>query len=455
MASTSSIRVAYPQAALVSTGQPTVVVIPLDRPLTLVGSGDIAHLRLHSRHVDAVHAVVLNVDGRILVRDLASREGVVVNGSRVGLTVIEDGDEVTFGRTSFTLERGDAVHAAVDQPSPEAELCNDRWRLTLSAPICLIGSGPGCDAPLPAEAVAPKHALACAADGGWMLRGLEPNNFPRLNGRAKRRLRLPPGARVGIGAVELTFVVHRDAAETTATTTTPTTTTASTTTASTTTTPATTVTTQVAPQLSGQSVQDVQAVPENVAPPTMTTTAVEAARYDDAPPARSDVETGRDEPSPLNETGVPPADLALTPSDLEVACDDLFPPADSAPAPTVTPVATPEGAAVAAIPIEPTANVIRAATDDRGARPAAAVEPVAEEDSPEDSGDSKVGINYEAIRAWGPLAAAVAGVGGRAEAPAKPPPPTESAGARRWVLTGAALAVLIIGAVVGWFVFRG
>jgi pSer/pThr/pTyr-binding forkhead associated (FHA) protein len=438
MASTSSVRIAYPQASLISVGQPTVVVIPLDRPVTLVGSGDIAHLRLHSRHVDAVHAVILNADGRIVVRDLASGSGVIVNGSRAGLAVVGDGDEITFGRTTFKLESGELVQAAVDQPSPEAELISDRWRLELTAPICLIGSGPGCDAPLCAEAVAPKHAIACTADGGWMLRGLVPNNFPRLNGRAKRRLRLSPAARVGIGAVELKFVSHR-AAE-----------------------PSTTAS-PVFPSLGIEVGYDTNELRDGATPPRID---IELG-HDEPPPPRADVDLTREKITLPGEVDVvrddlvqaPSAfddarhDVTHTPGDMDVERDDFTPSAlpESEPA-SLPPDETEPG--VAAPPVEPT-NAPSAAQQRNAAVAADDLEPMDEAESPDDSTESKVGINYEAIKAWGPVAAAlVAGASGEEFEPPKESQP-EPAGMRRWVLTGAAVAVLVIGALVGWYVLSG
>src|ERR1700750_2241140 len=58
-------------------GKPSM---PMARAFTLVGSRHRAHLHLLSRSVSKSHAIIVNDNGSIYIRDTASREHVLVNG---------------------------------------------------------------------------------------------------------------------------------------------------------------------------------------------------------------------------------------------------------------------------------------------------------------------------------------------------------------------------------------
>src|SRR5437763_2290135 len=57
--------------------------IPLMRPVMLVGSRHNAHLHLLSRQISKAHALLVSSDGKVYIRDLASRTHVYVNGQEV------------------------------------------------------------------------------------------------------------------------------------------------------------------------------------------------------------------------------------------------------------------------------------------------------------------------------------------------------------------------------------
>src|SRR5689334_10974992 len=72
--SAASTPALVPQGAHV--GKPAM---PMGRPFTMIGSRHRAHLHLLSRSVSKAHAVVINDNGNLYVRDTASREHVYVN----------------------------------------------------------------------------------------------------------------------------------------------------------------------------------------------------------------------------------------------------------------------------------------------------------------------------------------------------------------------------------------
>ena len=455
MASSSSIRVAFPQARLVSTRPEENIVIPLDRPVFLIGSGDVAHLRLNSRQLETCHAVVLNAAGRLVLRDLLSQQGVYVNASRVERAELNAGDEVVFGKYAFRVERGPIDPLSTHQAAPPpAVLVDARRTLALRPPICLIGSDPRCDALLKADAVAGKHALACAADGKWVMRGLDPSNFPRRNGRAKRRWVLQSQDRVGLGAAEFLCVVPADLRGTIAASGAARELPASQQ-------PATSVATVILKSPGSSSAvkapgpQLTAKMLAQSAPPPATEFVVAASRESPAPPA---VELAQPEPAV-------PIDLAPTaPTAVQV------PPAP--PPPRVTMADTtreePDRLVRSYVTEAPVPVIASAASAPPPPRSNTPLEPIVtdldagEEDIADDSASSKASIDFEAIKGWGPLAMAVAGAHPRSSADDTASgaddvkaEPSASAG-RPWLIIFAGVFFLLMAlAAVGWFALHG
>jgi hypothetical protein len=73
-------------------------LIPLDRPITHIGRGLAADVRLEDAHVSRRHAIVaLRAEG-IRVLDDRSSNGTFVNGRPVTVAALSDGDVMRFGR---------------------------------------------------------------------------------------------------------------------------------------------------------------------------------------------------------------------------------------------------------------------------------------------------------------------------------------------------------------------
>ena len=85
------------------TGKPSM---PMGRPFTLVGSRHRAHLHLLSRTVSKSHAVIINDNGNLYVRDTASREHVFVNGHQVKEAELHHGDLLKIGSFTFKFADG-------------------------------------------------------------------------------------------------------------------------------------------------------------------------------------------------------------------------------------------------------------------------------------------------------------------------------------------------------------
>lgn len=100
----------------------------LDKAIILIGRQAECDLVLpDSRKISRLHCCVAQVDDSYLIRDLASLNGVRVNGNRVRESQIQEGDEIAIGDIHFKFEfrekivvpRKDAAPAGAKQsPNP-------------------------------------------------------------------------------------------------------------------------------------------------------------------------------------------------------------------------------------------------------------------------------------------------------------------------------------------------
>ena len=89
------------QARLIIDG----VSHPLTKPVTRVGRGSEADIRIDDPGVSRFHAEFL-MGQDVTVRDLGSTNGTFLAGEKVFDTPLQDGDELRLGTTSITFRRG-------------------------------------------------------------------------------------------------------------------------------------------------------------------------------------------------------------------------------------------------------------------------------------------------------------------------------------------------------------
>lgn len=76
-------------------------------PMT-VGRGLDVNIRVLDRWVSRLHCELVHVDGKLIVRDLESRYGTLVNRQHVSEHVLQPGDLLTIGMTTlFVVRDGD------------------------------------------------------------------------------------------------------------------------------------------------------------------------------------------------------------------------------------------------------------------------------------------------------------------------------------------------------------
>jgi S1-C subfamily serine protease len=103
------------------------------RPLT-IGREDSCDLTIKDDKVSRNHASLeLDSDGRVVLRDLESRNGTHVNGQRVRSTLLNGGEELRFGDTVVVFSV-DAPNAEHDQPGELREAALAATRVSARTP---------------------------------------------------------------------------------------------------------------------------------------------------------------------------------------------------------------------------------------------------------------------------------------------------------------------------------
>lgn len=103
-------------------GRSATTTLRLADGVTTLGRHDDCLIRIKSSQVSRRHCEILEIGGKLVVRDLGSSNGTFVNGKRVlGQQPLKPGDEVTVGAVTLRvvpLGRQDAAAQAVPASKP-------------------------------------------------------------------------------------------------------------------------------------------------------------------------------------------------------------------------------------------------------------------------------------------------------------------------------------------------
>lgn len=106
---------------IVVQGKPEGKVIPLLGPVFKIGRGETCHLRPNSDQVSREHAEFTVSANEVIVRDLGSRNGTLVNGKALTEPcVLKDRDLVQVGLLTFAVSIQDAPSAGSKPAAPAA-----------------------------------------------------------------------------------------------------------------------------------------------------------------------------------------------------------------------------------------------------------------------------------------------------------------------------------------------
>jgi len=114
-----------------------VSIISLEKAITLIGRHpDCDGILPENQKISRRHCCIAQVENRLILRDLGSMNGVIVNGEQVSEIDLNDGDEITIGDEDFVLEiktkgaakspvippkagKGDAPTPSKPKPAPQ------------------------------------------------------------------------------------------------------------------------------------------------------------------------------------------------------------------------------------------------------------------------------------------------------------------------------------------------
>lgn len=77
--------------------------ICLDRFPVVLGRGSTASVQLNDRWVSQTHCQLDTVEGRLIVRDLGSKNGTLINGQYAMESHLAPGDKLSVGLSTFVV----------------------------------------------------------------------------------------------------------------------------------------------------------------------------------------------------------------------------------------------------------------------------------------------------------------------------------------------------------------
>lgn len=203
-----------PRPALVPVGRyDSRPSFSLDRPVTLIGSRQRADIRLESDEVSRSHAVIINTGGRVVIRDLASRTHVYVNGRQVHEAQLADGDHVNIGRFMLRFAAGDSAPSGVRTAHVPriggAILTGDGLKsggVALNGTPCVVGCRKGVDVMLDGQDVSFAHALIFNDGERYAVQDLGSRTGTFVDGRrVDGHAELRPGSLIRIGSYRIRY----------------------------------------------------------------------------------------------------------------------------------------------------------------------------------------------------------------------------------------------------------
>ncbi len=213
---------------VISDDEGKQTVVPLVREEITIGRKEGNTIRLTERNVSRRHARLAKANGKFVVEDLHSYNGVKVNGQRIGgETSLEPGDQITIGDYLLALQVDGAEATAVDQHAPGVTQVDTAMIAAPGPPARLVmitPPAPGAEFSLTAErvrigraedldiwinhrSISREHAeIQKEPDGGLRLIDLGSANGVRVNGEDVQNALLVAGDVVELGQVRFRFV---------------------------------------------------------------------------------------------------------------------------------------------------------------------------------------------------------------------------------------------------------
>jgi pSer/pThr/pTyr-binding forkhead associated (FHA) protein len=108
---------------VVASGSKEGQVIPISGPKFIIGRADDCNLKPRSELISRYHCAIIAEDGYVAVRDLGSKNGVFINGTRVTTEQeLQNGDRISVGPLEFFIHLSVSVKG---QKKPKIESVSD------------------------------------------------------------------------------------------------------------------------------------------------------------------------------------------------------------------------------------------------------------------------------------------------------------------------------------------
>jgi pSer/pThr/pTyr-binding forkhead associated (FHA) protein len=228
---------------LIADDEGKTTVVPLVRDEITIGRKEGNTIRLTERNISRKHAKLRRSNGSFVLEDLASYNGVRVNGKKIGAeTALKPGDQIVIGDYQLALQlEGDTATTIPEQTAPTgAPGSNDAVTAMISAPpptpamgpparlVMMSPPAPGAEYALSRDrmrigraedleiwvnhrSISREHAEIVNDNGKLVLRDLASANGLRVNGSDTRSHELKPGDIIELGQVRFRFVPQGEA----------------------------------------------------------------------------------------------------------------------------------------------------------------------------------------------------------------------------------------------------
>ena len=211
---------------VISDDEGKQTVVPLVRDEITIGRKEGNTIRLTERNVSRRHARLVKANGKFVVEDLHSYNGVLVNGQRIGAeTPLEPGDQISIGDYHLAVQvegtetavdhqipAAQADTAMIAAPGPPARLVmitppTPGAEFALTGDKVRIGRAEDLDMWINHRSISREHAeVQKEPDGGLRLIDLGSANGVRVNGEDVQNTLLVAGDVVELGQVRFRFV---------------------------------------------------------------------------------------------------------------------------------------------------------------------------------------------------------------------------------------------------------
>lgn len=194
---------------IVRSGSNGGQAIACRRVVTLIGSRPGCKVHIAHPQIAPVHAAIVNTGSEIILLDLLTRAGTLLNGLKIEHEVIADGDLLAVGPVEFRIrlrqaepsDNGDlhpfdldlTPHAVALEHMPSGRVLQPKRK------VCLLGRKEGCDIQADDDSVSRAHALLFQFYGHPVIFDLLSRNRTLVNDAAVVYRALTDNDVIGLG----------------------------------------------------------------------------------------------------------------------------------------------------------------------------------------------------------------------------------------------------------------